>query len=362
MSKWFETVKIKYLDTKGRRIIAVSDIHANLPYLKGLLKKVSFCEDDILIINGDFLEKGERSLDTLRYIMKLSEDGSCHVLCGNCDGWSDAVDSDSVWTFKILDYMLYRRNGLIWDMLTQLGYEITKELDFKSAVPVLRESFKPEWDFIRSLPHIIETEEYSFVHGGYRPDVPLESQHGGECMKFDNFLGTDYKFDKWVVVGHWPVVLYHEDFVCADPIIDTERKIISIDGGCVLKDDGQLNGLILKDGRISFESYDEFPVRRVKSAQKHTGSSYYIRWGDNDVQVIKRGAEFSLCRHVRTGYEMEILTKYLYSDEEFCKCNDCTDYILELEAGDTVGVVEETSRGCFVKHKGMSGWYYGELE
>lgn len=361
---WMEPARTKYLDTNGRRIIAVSDIHANLPFFKALLDKVGFCSDDILIINGDFLEKGEHSLETLRYIMELSEAGNCHALCGNCDGWSDAVDhEDSFWLDKIVDYMLFRKNGLVWDMLCELGVEVTRELNFAPLVPVLREKFKPEWDFIRALPHFIETESFTFVHGGYRPDIPRENQRGGDCMKFDNFLGTPYSFSKWVVVGHWPVVLYHENYVCANPIIDSERKIISIDGGCVLKDDGQLNALIIENGTdISFESYDAFPVRRVKTPQERGARSYYIRWGDNDVRVLRRGGEFSLCRHIRTGYEMEILTKYLFSDEEECKCNDSTDLVLPLHAGDTVSVVEETSRGYLVKHKGTSGWYYGELE
>ena len=90
--------------------------------------------------------------------------------------------------------------------------------------------------------------------------------------------------------------------------------------------------------------------------------SYYIRWGDNEVQVLSRGEEFSHCRHIRTGYEMDILTKYLYSDEDICKINDSTDLVLELHPGDEVSVIEETSRGYFVKHKGTSGWYFGELE
>ena len=59
---------------------------------------------------------------------------------------------------------------------------------------------------------------------------------------------------------------------------------------------------------------------------------------------------------------MRILTKYLFSDGEFTDCNDCTDYVLPLEAGDEVSVVETTSEGWFVKHKGVSGWYFGELE
>lgn len=364
MSMWMENARVRQLDTQGRRVIAVSDIHANLPYFKALLQKVGFCDNDILIINGDFLEKGEHSLETLRYIMRLSENGNCFALCGNCDGWSDAVDADlSFWSDKMVHYMLYRGGGLLWDMLGEMGIKVTPELDFPALVPELRVRFEKEWSFIRSLPHIIETEHCIFVHGGIKPDVPMTEQMGGDCMKFDNFRSYGYTFDKWVIVGHWPVVLYHENEVCANPIIDREHKVISIDGGCVLKDDGQLNALIIENGEdISFTAYDPFPVRRVKTAQKKSEKSYYIRWGDNEVQVLKRGEEFSLCRHVRTGYEMEILTKYLYSDEEFCKCNDSTDLVLELNAGDEVSVVESTSRGYLVKHKGTSGWYWGELE
>ena len=73
MSEFDMPARIKRLRLPpGRRIIAVSDIHGNLPYLKGLLKKIRFDADDILIIDGDFLEKGPDSLGTLRYIMQLS--------------------------------------------------------------------------------------------------------------------------------------------------------------------------------------------------------------------------------------------------------------------------------------------------
>lgn len=366
MSMWRENAKVKKLDTASRRIIVVSDIHGNLPYLRALLKKVEFSQNDELIIDGDFLEKGEYSLETLRFLMRLSERGNVHAVCGNCDSWSDAVDGEiKYWTMHIVDYMLSKQGGLIWDMLREQGITVTKDTDFIPLIPMLREKYKPEFDFIRALPHIIETEHCIFVHGGVRPDVPMEKQMGGECMKFDNFRSYGYKFDKWVVVGHWPVVLYNEDFVCANPIIDREHRVISIDGGCVLKDDGQLNAFIIPfDGSedFSFAAYDPFPVKTVKTPQKRSERSYYIRWGDNEVQVLRRGAEFSLCRHVRTGYEMEILTKYLYSDEEFCKCNDSTDLELGLKPGDRVSVVEETSRGYLVKHNGTSGWYWGELE
>ena len=40
-----------------RRVLVISDIHGNLPFLKGLLKKVQFSTDDILLVLGDILEK-----------------------------------------------------------------------------------------------------------------------------------------------------------------------------------------------------------------------------------------------------------------------------------------------------------------
>ena len=183
-------------------------------------------------------------------------------------------------------------------------------------------------------------------------------------MKNDNFLGQGRSFDRWVIVGHWPVMLYGADTVCANPIIERERRIISIDGGCVLKDDGQLNALIIpRNGSEDFQSehYDKFPVRRVRTGQRGSERSAYIRWGDNLVRILERGEEFSRCVHVRTGYELDILTKYLYGESGEVRCNDCTDYCLPLEPGDEVSVVEETSRGYLVKHNGVSGWYGGEL-
>lgn len=363
---WLDKVSVKKLNSEGRRIIVISDIHANLPYFKALLEKVNFCDNDILILDGDFLEKGEDSLGTLRYIMELSKRGNVHALCGNCDSWAEIIDGETYFVPpRLLKYMLFRKSGICWDMFREMGIEITEDADLEPYMPQLADRFKAEWDFLGSIPQIIETPHYIFVHGGIKPDVPMEEQMAGDCMKFDNFLSCGYSFDKWVIVGHWPVMLYLDDHVCANPIFDYEHHIISIDGGCVLKDDGQLNALIIPyEGSedFSFIAYDPFPVRTVKDYQKKGKKSYYIRWGDNEVKVLSRGEEFSRCRHIRTGYEMDILTKYLFSDEDICKVNDSTDLILELHSGDEVSVIEETSRGYLVKHKGTSGWYFGELE
>ena len=350
----------------GRRILVVSDIHGNLPYFRGVLEKAGFCGDDILIIDGDFLEKGEDSLGTARYIMELSEKGNVYTISGNCDDWARFfVRGNAVRDEYIGGYLRRFRYGIIYEILQQLGID-PDSINHVDEIKQQVYDFCPDvWHFIASLLHAVETPHFIFTHASVLPGKPLREHTAGELFRHDAYLGEDVRNEKWVVVGHWPVVLYHESIVNANPIIDREKKIISIDGGCVLKDDGQLNCLIIPEESsedFSFVSFDGFPTYRVLDAQKGGGSSYYIRWGDSDVRVLERGAEFSRCRHVRTGYEMDILTKYLFADSEITGCNDCTDYILPLEAGDIVGLVETTSRGFFVKHNGISGWYSGRLE
>ena len=351
------------------RIIAVSDVHANLPYLRGVLEKAAFSAGDTLVLCGDMLEKGPQSLDTLRYIMELSRSRRVLGVQGNCDCWQEEIYRPQGYSDGYLRRYLASNGGgwgpgILAQMCAEIGFPLSPEPDIPAMRAALRENFRAELDFIDSFPHVLETEHYTFVHGGLPEGAP-ECWDGWECMKNDDFMGQGRSFPRWVIAGHWPVQLYGGDICCANPVIDRRRKIASIDGGCVLKDDGQLNALVIpRNGSEDFQlvAYDRFPVRRVRSAQAASGRSAYIRWGDNVVQVLRRGEEFSRCRHVRTGYELDILTKYLYGGEDIVRCNDCTDYVLPLSPGDEVGVVETTSRGYLVKHKGVSGWYFGELE
>lgn len=350
---------------KGRRILAISDIHGNLSYFRALLDKVTFCEKDILILLGDFLEKGPQSLDTLRFIMELTEKYTVWPVCGNCDGWHSIYRRDpEEMSSPVREYLNEKPQALLSQMCAKIGFPVTPDMDIIKMRDALREPFRAEFEFLENLPHIIDTPHYTFVHGGL-PEGRLDELDAFKCMKNDCFMHQGRHFDKWCIVGHWPVMLYGENITCANPIIDRESRIISIDGGCVLKDDGQLNALIIPDSGsedFDFISYDHFPKHRVCAPQQASPHSYYIRWGDNTVRVLNRGDEFSLCEHMRTGYRMEILNKYLYSDEACTHCNDCTDYVLPLEVGDTVSVVEKTGHGYLVKHKGVSGWYFGRLE
>ena len=346
----------------GRRIVAISDIHGNLAYLKGLLDRCALTDRDVLILVGDLVEKGPESLATLRYVMELTKEREVHTVCGNCDFWQNFCDlpDDPGQDAFYLKYLVGRNkgwgDGLIAQMLREAGVEIAPDMDLAAAKQTVRERFQPELDFLRALPHIIETEDYTFVHGGLAPGKSAFAH-----MKLDAYRDVARPHDKWTVVGHWPLVLYHEDITDARPIVDRDLRLISIDGGCVLKDDGQLNAFFLPD--MTWTSYDDFPLARVRTAQRADPRHYYIRHGDNDVRILSQEGDFCRVRHLRTGYEMDIPVKDIRTrDGDLATVNDVTDYRLPLAAGDVISVTAETSRGYMCKKDGISGWYDGEID
>ena len=345
----------------GRRIVAISDIHGNLAYLRGLLEKCALTERDVIFFVGDLLEKGPDSLGTLRYVMELARRREVHTVCGNCDFWQNFCDlpEDPAQNAFYLQYLVGRNrgwgDGLIAQMLHEQGIGICWDMYLTAAKAAVRDNYGPELDFLRALPHIIETEDYTFVHGGLAAD-----RGAFACMKMDHYRTVARPHRKWTVVGHWPLVLYGDDTVDARPIVDRDLKLISIDGGCVLKDDGQLNAFFLPD--MTWTSYDRFPTARVKTAQAASARHYYIRYGDNAVEILSEDGDFVRCRHIRTGYEMDVPADHILTREgNRATVNDITDYRLPLNAGDEISVVRRTSRGIMCKKNGISGWYDGQL-
>ena len=359
---------VRAIDFPARgRLLAVSDVHGNLPWLKGLLERAAFSPEDALVLVGDLVEKGPESLATLRYVMELSRTHTVHALCGNCDN----LAVDFVWGGSGLDRDFYRYYLQVWgerSLIVQMAREAGLPAESPEDLPALRsglaERFAPELRFLRDLPTILTAPGYVFVHGGVPSYDHMEELDAWKCMKNDDFMGQGRSFPYYCVVGHWPVSLYRPDHPCCDPLIDRDRKIISIDGGCVLKDDGQLNALILPPSgeTITWCSYDDLPRRRALDAQRETAHPFTIRWSDHAVEVLESGLEFSLCRHVSTGRELWLLTRYLHQHNGQTWCEDATDYRLPVSPGDLLSVVQETSRGALVKKGGATGWYLGRLE
>ncbi len=367
-------ITVKRLDVEpNRRILVTSDIHGHLVHLKHVLKKAAFSQDDLLVVAGDMIEKGPEGLNTLRYIMDLYGAGNVVVLAGN-------VDLSRVRTFDRLneenagDFWDYLERMRRWkgtsffdEMMRESGLTAGRPAELTACKEVLASRFRRELDFIRSLPTILETQNFLFVHAGLpgKNLSLLQTKRLDDVLAVKNFLSTNVRFDKTVVVGHWPVTLYGEAIAQANPIIDREKRIVSIDGGCGLKADGQLNLLIIPApacgiGEISHVSYDGFETFAALTPQAASERSINIHWGDNRIRPLEKQGDFTYAEHIRTGYRLWIHNAYLYDGGG--ACDDYTDYVLPVAAGDELALVRATSRGYLVKKNGVTGWYSGELK
>ena len=362
------TAVVRPIDlSPGRQALVVSDIHGNLPFLKGVLAKAGFSEEDILILLGDMLERHEDSLDTLRYVMELCQTHRVYPILGNCDNvildFVDELGNTSEQFFHDRWFQMGEKSVLV-KMARMAGVTVETMDDYPAARAAIAREFKPELDFLRGLPHILINDHYLFVHGGVPREDHLEDLEAFGVMKNDDFLGQGYSFQRWVIVGHWPVTLYRTDIPSAKPLVDRERHIISIDGGCVLKWDGQLNALILPqepDGEFSYVSYDGFPELTALDPQAANADPINIRFGHSKLEVLERGEELSICRHIESGRELEVLTEYLWERGGETYCEDSTDYLLPVEPGDKLSVVRQISGRALCKKDGATGWYFGRL-
>lgn len=351
----------------GRRVLVISDIHGNLPLLKGVLRKARFSKEDILIILGDILERAEGSLETLQYVIELSKKYTVYTILGNCDniilafaeGWEEYRADFYQWWIG--------RNGTrsaLVRMAQLAGATVESPEKYPEARRAIAKAFPEEITFLHDLPHILLHDDYLFVHGGVPREDRLEELEAYPCMKNDDFLGQGLSFRRWVVVGHWPVTLYRTDLQSAQPIVLPDRHIVSIDGGCTLKADGQLNALILPEepsGAFSYVAYDGFPVLTALDDQAPSNDPVNVRFGHSALEVLEEGKELCRCRHVESGRELEVLTEYIRYDERGVRCEDSTDYRLPVKAGERLSVVRRISDRALCKKDGVTGWYFGRL-
>lgn len=350
------TPKVVRASAETRRILAVSDIHGNLPLFQRLLEQMDYRPgEDTLVIAGDMLEKGPRSLDTLQFVLELASAENVYVLCGNCD-YSQDDEPEDAW--KHLDY--WQDKATHWQMGLRAGIDMPtgpdNVLEYRRKLEVL---YPREHAFLRNLPHILETEHYLFAHAGLR-DEDLEHQELGYVLSAPRFHETaEHVFSKRLVVGHYPTSNFRKkDWIDNAPLCNEARNILSIDGGNVVKTLGQLNGVILENGtgNWSWTAGDGFPKIQVPRSRKAEPGTV-VMWPENRVEVLERGREFARCRAVHSGAVLEIPLEFLYEDDTGCYC-DATDSRLGVEQGDTVSLVREYSDRLLLMKGGKVGYLY----
>jgi bis(5'-nucleosyl)-tetraphosphatase (symmetrical) len=202
----------------SRRVIVYGDIHGCLDELKGLRKNLDLKDNDIEISVGDFINKGPRSIDTLRYIKK---NGILSVLGNNEE--------------KLLKYYKkYKKDGKkVLNKLKDIEKEIV--LNFK----------KDDIEFLNSLPYFIKISDLTVVHGGIKRGLKLDNKLDSnekkslttiryynknfEMIPYSNFEDR-YKFWSEVYDGRDGFVVYGHQ---AERYIRVDKFAIGLDTSCV---------------------------------------------------------------------------------------------------------------------------------
>ena len=76
-----------------------------------------------------------------------------------------------------------------------------------------------------------------------------------------------------------------------------------------------------------------------------------------EVEVIKKGEEFSECYQKETQQYLKIKNEFLYKRHHQTYClDDYTDYFISAKKGDLVKVIGIYSHYAYVIHQGEVGW------
>lgn len=359
---------------KNKRIIALSDIHGMDNYLEGVLQKVHYTMDDVLVIVGDVIEKGDESLKTVRLILELKEKNPhVYMTLGNVDydrlelfyregeqAGHDFVGTQH-WTKKVW------KRGFFLDILEEMQVDLA-ELSGENISLIkerIRKEYARELSLFEEAPTILEMDNYIFVHGGIPTDKlgELKAEEMFSFLKRETFLKEEVAFQKYIIVGHWPTCLYSDEIDCMNPIFDYEKHIVAIDGGCALKYGAQLNALLIPSAdapveSVTYEAYDDLSVIEAKRNQEAKERTVTIRYFDCKVELLEDLENTAKVRHVSTGKEFFVPKSYLYGrDDKYYNCSDFSDAYLEIAEGDKLSVIEETTMGYIVKKHGVIGWY-----
>lgn len=357
--KFEHPVRVVRASIPTKRILVVSDIHGGLKLFQELLEKLQYQPgEDSLVLLGDLVQKGTQNLDTVRFAMELSREKNVFILMGN----------NELFTLEGYDEELlqhashFRERTVLGEMAMELGLPFPKTAAETHALRERAEqAFFQELNFLRGLPHVLETDKFLFAHAGLS-DEELESQELEYVLAVPRFYEVvTHSFQKLLLVGHWPVANFRTDCLSNEPLYQEACNVLSIDGGNTLKSFGQLNGVILDNetGKWQSLSADPYPQIPAPCSQK-AKPGVAVTWPENFVELLKRGESVSRCRAKKNGAILDVPNEFFYEDEKGLRVSDATNVQLELTKGEPVSLISEGKGWQLIMKNGKAGLLFPE--
>ncbi|PFB31574.1 serine/threonine protein phosphatase [Bacillus cereus] len=355
--------KIKKLSIPNDgRVIIISDIHGELDLFKELLHKVNFKDEDYLIINGDLCEKGRNSIGVVNYVMDLLVSmPNVYVIEGNCEVVVEALVNENP---ALINYLCTRKNTIFNEWLAELSVTVNEESDICEVKNILMGHFSKEIKWLTELPTAIETEDYIFVHAGLDDKEDWKETERKNAIAMPEFFNKSHRANKYVVVGHWPVVNYSDKAPSNNPVIDEEKKIIAIDGGNAIKEAGQLNAFIIQRTRagdtFSYTYVDYFPEFEViADFNANTSMQGGVTYPYYYIDPIEKMKDYTVCKQRETNKLLSVKNEYIrqLNSGEYTVKTDISCAQISVRKGDIVSLIDNSCSGYdLIKRDGVEGW------
>lgn len=186
--------------SKYENIYVTSDIHGHYEEFMALLDKIRFSENDLLIVNGDCIDRGYDNLSILDYCFTTE---NVVLLMGNHEHMLTSMISGDYDMFE--NWTIYNGGNKTYSELQNLKVENKNE-------------FNKTLSMVNDLPHYIELDindnKYLIVHAGVRatnfsPKIDeLMAIQGKQAMWVrGSFLKSKYKTPFTVIFGHTPTFI-----------------------------------------------------------------------------------------------------------------------------------------------------------
>lgn len=210
---------------------ACSDIHGQYDLYKKMLSEINFSEDDTLFILGDYIDRGDKSIDVMLDVMQRD---NVIPIIGNHElmMWSNLWGN--------------RERGDFWCLGNNCG-EKTKAQYFDLDIDK-RQDIK---SFIRNLYLQYEIDicgtKYLLSHSSFMPrDGTIRWKEIGEWFTWNVTWDSPWRAYEYIsidnytsdnrmhVIGHVPVPLIGGSVKKDEAYINREYNLVNIDLGCAL--------------------------------------------------------------------------------------------------------------------------------
>lgn len=354
-------MKLKKLELPDKcRIIAISDVHTARELMAKVLKKAEYKPgEDYLIVVGDILERGSENIEMVRYAMEIAKVDRVFFTMGNNDTMVNRMASIDTYE-KYQERMNFRPVNTFSQMAKELG--ITDfEHDFEKKRRMVASAYSKELEFMGSFPTAIATQKHIFVHAGIENRKDWENTSGIYALTTKWFLREENCSDKWVVVGHYPSYNYKEANNTNNPIIDTRKRMVCIDGGINVTDVNQLNAFIINKCGENYEyefvcenSYEKKTVIRDFDLGI---TPVYIDCDNQNNDFIEEKDGFVHLKNNFTGESGWIIKSAVHFDSDMPRVYQRLSAFPKVKCGDEVSVCRESGGYCLIVIKdGFVGW------